>query len=376
MRSGGERAPAPGSVTAMEAGFVGRRVLGACAAVALALGAGACGSSGPTRLVVAGWGGQFDEATRTAYLDGFDATAHADTRLVDAPGEQLARIRAQEAAHRVAWDAVDSLDGGAAYRLYHEGLLAKLPPALYARLRRELGAANITPFGFAHGGIADVMVCDTARARRCPERIADFYDIAHFPGTRMLGAIDPLETAATAEVAKGWRITETDVNPIDTPSLFDVFTAVKPAVRAYWRTGAQQLQLMRGGTVDIGLMWSNLAYQLAAAGAPLKIVWAGGAYEPRYWAVLAGAPHARAAFGLLEWIADHPAAEARWAQLTRASVPNPAARAHLPASLVAQLADNPSNRAQTGMPDIEWYSLYGGELDTEFMKMVAGHSYI
>jgi putative spermidine/putrescine transport system substrate-binding protein len=352
---------------------LGRRVLGVCAAGALALGVAACGSGGSTRLVVAGWGGQLDEATRTAYLNEFDAARHADTRLVDAPGEQLARIRAQAEAHKVEWDAVDSLDGGTAYRLYHEGMLSRLPAALYARLRRELGPANVTPFGFAHGGVADVMVCNTARVAHCPGSMTDFYNAGLYPQPHMLSRIDPLQTAATAEVAKGWRISETGVNPIDVLALFDELTSVIPSVRALWHTEAQQLRLMRNGTVTMGLMWSNLAYQLAAEGVPLKVTWLGGAYEPRYWAVLAGAPHAEAAFELLEWIADHPAAEARWAEITHASVPNPAARARLPAALTAHLADYPTNRAQLGMPGIGWYSSHGGELDAEFQDMLHGH---
>jgi putative spermidine/putrescine transport system substrate-binding protein len=350
----------------------GRGALGLCAALALALCLGACGSGSPTPVVIGAWGGQFDEATRTAYLREFDAADHAAARLVDASGEQFALITAQEKSHKVQWDAVDSLDGGAAYRLYHEGLLLRLPGPLYARLRRELGAANVTPFGFAHGGLAEVLVCNMARIRTCPADMTEFYNDTLYPQPRMFSGIDPIEGSATAEVGEGWRITETDINPIDPPSLFTELGGARSTIRAFWRSGAQQLQIMRSGEADLGIMWSDLAYQLAAEGVPLKIKWLGGAYEPRYWAVLKGAPHVHAALGLLAWIAGHPAAEARWAGLVHASVPSPAARALLPASLLAQLADNPVNRAQLAMPNLEWYALYGGELDNEYRNFVAG----
>jgi putative spermidine/putrescine transport system substrate-binding protein len=349
-----------------------RAVLAACAVCALALGVAACGSVSPTPLVIGGWGGQLDEATRTAYLNGFDATDHAAARLVDASGEQLARIRAQSEAHKVEWDAVDSLEGGAAYRLYGEGLLLKLPAALHARLQRELGAANVTPFGFAHGGLADVLVCNLARMSSCPASMADFYNASLYPQSRMFSGIDPIEGSATAEFAEGWKLAEININPIDPPSLFEALGHPRAEIRAFWRSGAQQLQLMRSGAADMGLMWSNLAYQLLAEGMRLKINWLGGAYEPRYWAVLKGAPHAREALKLLAWIADHPAAEARWAGIVHASVPNPLARARLPTSLDAQLADNPANRTQLSMPNLEWYALYGGVLDNEYATFVHG----
>jgi putative spermidine/putrescine transport system substrate-binding protein len=337
---------------------------------ALAFGVGACGGANPTPLVIGGWGGAFDAATRAAYLSGFDAAAGTAARLVDAPGEQFARITAQARAHRIEWDAVDSLEGGAAYRLYREGLLLTLPPALHAQLVRELGAAAVTPFGFAHGAVADVLVCNTARTRACPSGMKAFYDAALYPQPRMVPGIDPIEGSATAEIAKGWRLAETDVNPIDCPSLLEALAQATPAVRAYWRSGAQQLRLMRSGAVDMGLMWSPLAYILRAEGVPLRIEWLGGSFEPRYWAVVRGAPHAAAALRLLAWIAGHPAAEARWAGLAHASVPAPAARARLPASLVAHLADTPANRALLATPNVQWYALYGAELDNEYAHLM------
>lgn len=351
----------------------GRRAgLGALALCALALGLGACGSGSPTPVVIGAWGGTFDEATRTAYLNEFDASEHTAARLVDASGEQFARITAQSVSHKVEWDAVDSLDGGAAYRLYHEGLLLRLPAALEERLRRELGAANVTPFGFAHGGLADVLVCNVAKMTSCPTTTADFYDTKLYPQPRMFSGIDPIEASATAGVAEGWRITETASNPIDPPVLFELLGHVRPAIRAFWHSGAQQLRIMRGGEADMGIMWSDLAYQLTAEGMPLKINWLGSAYEPRYWAVLKGAPHAGAALKLLAWIAGHPAAEARWAGIVHASVPNPAARARLPASISAQLADNPVNRVQLATPNLEWYALYGSALDPEYRNFLHG----
>jgi putative spermidine/putrescine transport system substrate-binding protein len=344
---------------------------GLCA-LALALGVGACGAGKTATIAIGGWGGVFDEATQRAYLNEFDAAAHVDSRFVDTPGEQLARLETQRTPRTAAWDAVDSLGAGSAYALYAKGRLLKLPAALEARLRRELGAANVTPFGFAHGSHADVIVCNMAKMTSCPATMTQFYEPRPYPQPRTYPGIEPIEAVTTAQIAEGWHRSWTSVNPIDPPSVFEQLYKIRPEIKAFWYSGPQQLQLLRSGEVDLGLMWSDVAYQLLAQGMHLQINWQGGAYEPSYWVVPKDAPDRRDALKLLWWIASHPRGEATWAQLVHSSVPNPAARAALPASLTPQLADNPVNAGKLAVPNFAWYAEYGASLDAEYEDFVRG----
>ncbi len=147
-----------------------RRVLGVLAVLAVCLGVAACGSSSKssTTLTIGGWGGVIDEATQKAYLNQFDAENHLKSQFVDAPGVQLARVEAQNQAKQIQWDAVDSLDGGSAYTLYAKGQLAPLPASTKASFEKELGAQKVTPFGFSHGSLGDVIVCNTDKMKTCP----------------------------------------------------------------------------------------------------------------------------------------------------------------------------------------------------------------
>jgi putative spermidine/putrescine transport system substrate-binding protein len=347
--------------------------LGLLAVLLVALGVSACGSSSKsTALVIGGWGGIIDEATQHSYLNAFDAANHIITQFVDAPGAQLARIEAQNMAGKVEWDAVDSLDAGSAYTAYVKGQLLTLPSSLQETLKRELGASKVTPFGFSHGSLGDVIVCNMAKMTSCPTTMAQFYNTTLYPQPRMFGGIEPIEASTTAEVAAGMPIAQTATTPLNVPAVIKTLQKVKPKIKAFWQSGEQQQQILRSGEVDMGIMWSDRAYQLIAQGMHLKINWLGGAYEPSYWAVLKGSAQTQEGLKLLAWIASHPRGEANWANVVHDSVPNPIALSYLPKSIGLQLADNPVNLKQLAVPNFNWYSHHGTELDTAYENFLRG----
>lgn len=356
----------------------GRRLvtaLGLLALLALALGVSACGSSSTKTshaLVIGGWGGIIDEATQKSYLNEFNAAHHTTSTFVDAPGEQLAKVEAQNAAGKVEWDDVDSLDAGSAYTLFAKGQLLTLPTAMQETFKRELGAAKVTPFGFSHGSLGDVIVCNMAKMTTCPTTMAQFYNTTLYPQQRMFGGIEPIEASTTAEVAAGMPITQTATTPLDVPTVIKTLEGLRPKIKVFWQSGEQQQQIMRSGEVPMGIMWSDRAYQLNAQGMHLKIVWLDGAYEPSYWAVLKGSSNTHGGLELLSWIASHPHGEATWASIVHDSVPNPVALSYLPSSLSVQLADNPVNRVQLAVPNFEWYAHHSTELDTAYENFLRG----
>jgi len=359
------------------AGRLGGRVSVALAALALLAGGAAiagCGGSGKsgTTLTIGGWGGVIDEATQKAYLNQFDSQTGTKSQFVDAPGVQLARVEAQNAAHQVQWDAVDSLDGGSAFTLYAKGQLLPLPAAQRASFESELGAQKVTPFGFSHGSLGDVIVCNTEKMKSCPSDMAQFYDTKAFPQPRMFGGIEPIEAITTAEVAAGIPIAHTATTPVDVKAVLKTLEALKPYIKVFWQSGDQQQQIIRSGQVPLGIMWSDRAYQLISQGVKLKVVWAGGAYEPSYWAVVKSGHNAALASRLLTFIASHPRSQATWAEIVHDSVPNPRALGYLPASIASQLADNPVNLKQLATPNFTWYAQHSEELNTAYENFLRG----
>lgn len=348
-------------------------MLSCVAVLAVCLGIAACGSGkGSTTLTIGGWGGALDKGTHKSYLAPFEVETKTGSQFDDAPGAQLARVEAQSKAKQIQWDALDSVDGGTAYTLAAKGELAPLGQALKAKLEGELGSSNVTPFGFAHGNLGNVIVCNTEKMASCPADMAQFYDTTMFPQPRMFAGILPIEAATTAEVAAGMPMSQTATAPVDVKAVIKTLEGLKPKIKVFWQSGDQQVQAMRSGQVSMGIMWSNRAYELAAQGVKIKVVWLGAAYEPSFWTVLAGAPHEQDAFKLLEWIAAHPKNEAQWAREIHISVPNPGALDYLSKSFSGQLADNPVNFKQMAAPNFPWYAQHGAELDTAYENFLRG----
>jgi putative spermidine/putrescine transport system substrate-binding protein len=262
--------------------------LGCMAALVVSLGLTACGGSSKesTKLTIAGWGGALDEGTQKSYLTAFDKENKSTSQFVDAPGTQLAGVESQNKAKKIQWDALDSVDGGTAYTLAAKNKLEPLPASLKAKFEQELGAKNVTSFGFAHGNLGNVIVCNTDKMKTCPANMAQFYDTKAFPQPRMFGGIISIEAATTAEVAAGMPISQTATTPIDVKAVIKTLEGIKPKIKVFWQSGDQQVQAMKSGQASMGIMWSNRAYELASQGVKVKIVWLDGAYEPSFWTVL------------------------------------------------------------------------------------------
>ncbi|HEX2071456.1 MAG TPA: extracellular solute-binding protein [Thermoleophilaceae bacterium] len=349
-------------------------------AVACALALPACGDDGEDEespqasdvtLTVGSWGGAFDESLRSAFFDDFESEVGPKARFDAAPGAQLARIEAQNEAGEVEWDLV-SLTADAAYILDQKGYLAQLPAQLRSRLTDELGADRVTPFGFSFGNIGNVIVCNMDRMERCPKDMSEFYDVERFPQSRTFAGIAPIMAITTAQVASGVPVSETAETPVDMDAAFEQLDAIKPTIDVFWQSGDQQEQVMRSGGADMGILWSNRAYSLAADGMNLEINWAGGALEPGFWAVPEGAPNTEQSFEALEWIATRPRAQAEWAREVHSSPPHPEAIELLPAELARELADNPRNFEEMAMPNFEWYATHTDELNRRYQDFVRG----
>ena len=334
-------------------------------------GGGGGAQASDVTLTIGSWGGAFDEATRNAYSDGFESEVGPKTRFVAAPGTQLARIEAQNEAGEIEWDAV-GLTQDAAFILDQKGYLAQLPADVKAKLEDALGADKVTPFGFSYGNIGNVIACNMDRMDECPRDMAEFYDTERFPQSRTFAGIGPLMAVTTAQVASGVPRSETARTPVDMDAAFEQLEAIKPKIDVFWQSGDQQEQVMRSGGADMGILWSNRAYSLAADGMNIEVNWADGALEPGFWAVLEGAPNEDEAFELLEWIATHPEAQAEWAEEVHSSPPHPGAVELLPAKFATELADNPRNFEQMAIPNFEWYATHTDELDRRYRDFVRG----
>lgn len=328
------------------------------------------GGGGP--LVVGGWGSSYDKATTDFYANPFAAQGGAKVQFDDASGTQVARLTAQSRANHVTWDMIDSVAGADGFLLAHQGLLEPLPSAMKAGLTKTLGAGKVSDFGFTMGNLSYAIVCNMDKMKVCPKTMAEFFDAQRFPQTRELPSAAPLEVLTMAQVANGTPASSTSTTPLDTKAAFAKLAAIKPKVKAFWDSGDQSEQVLRTGEVDMGLIWSGRAYRLKDQGSHLQINTAGGGYEPGYWTVVKGAAHKAEAFKFMQWIAEHPAAQAKWSKVLDYSVPNPKALDLLPAASARRLPDYPANFAKLAVPNFAWYATHAQEVNSQWQNYIRG----
>ena len=121
----------------------------------------------------------------------------------------------------------------------------------------------------------------------------------------------------------------------------------------------------------MSIMYSGRAYTMREQGEDLTINWA-GAYDPGYTAVTEDAPHKANARKFLDWVVDHPEAQAKWAKSMQYSVPHPGALKMLPKDMASTLADYPANYEPLAQQDFDWYLANKSEIDRGIQQIVQG----
>src|SRR5581483_3314297 len=164
-------------------------------------GIGGVRSSGS--IVVADWGGGYDQWTNNAFGKPFATSSGINLHFADAPGQQVAQVEAQEKAHHVTWDLIDSAYGFDAVQLAGEGFLQPLPASLKQHLTKELTKGTVTNYGFSLGTLSDVIVCNPSQAKKCPTTPKQFWDVKNYPGPRVMYAYNSLGALMSAELAAG-----------------------------------------------------------------------------------------------------------------------------------------------------------------------------
>jgi putative spermidine/putrescine transport system substrate-binding protein len=134
-----------------------------------------------------------------------------------------------------------------------------------------------------------------------PKSWADFWDVKKFPGRRCLRR-SPLDTLEQALLADGVPLDK--LYPLDVDRAFRSLDKIKPHVNIWWTSGAQAMQAIQSGDVDMISAWNGRAQAAKDGGAPVTIVWNQGLYSIEGWGIPKGTPRADAAKQFVRFCAD------------------------------------------------------------------------
>lgn len=285
-------------------------------------------------VTIAGWGGNYQDAQRTAYYTPFfGAKNMAFTETTYLGG--LAEVKAMSDTGNVTWDLV--IAEGADVELgCAEGLFEKLDwdkVATKDELNRnavgECNAGNVViGNGFAYN--ADTFP-------EPPKDWADFFDTEKFPGKRAVRNL-PKMNLEYALLADGVAL-EDVYDVLGTPEGVDRAFAKFDTIRAdiqFWDAGSQPVEWLAAGNVALSTAYNGRIITAKAEGQPLEFVWKNHVYSIDSWAIPANAPHKDVA---LEFIAYVSTAEpqAKFSEVMPYGPTNTKTAALLPADVVKNI---------------------------------------
>lgn len=223
------------------------------------------------------WGGPWQQAAMANLIEPFSKETGIQVKTVSPVS--FAKLAQQVKTGTYEFD-VTTLGAGELVRANQAGILAPLTaPYEGGMFQNGIGShAFATLIGyrkdkFPNGG---------------PQNWADFWDVQKFPGGRSLQRY-PARILPIALLADGVAVK--DLYPLDIDRAFKSLDKIKPHIRVWWTAGAQAMQILRDGEVDMIGIWHGNYFEAEDAKAPVGMTWNQAEIERSYWVVAKGTPN-------------------------------------------------------------------------------------
>lgn len=311
-------------------------------------------------LVVASWGGPYQEALRKAHFEPFSKLT--GIKVIETTFEDpLSRIKAMVEAHNVEWDIVNVGDRHVIVGA-REGLLEPIDMKMVPTA--DLIPAAVHSHGVGSDVYANAIGYHTRRytVQNHPRTWAEFWDVKRFPGPRSMRKV-PFANLEFALLADG--VSPSQLYPLDVDRAFRSLGRIKPHVTAWWTSGAQFTQLLANGEVDLAAIWDGEVVGAIAKGAPIGVERNQGLLSGDWWAVPNGAPHRENAMKFLAF-ATQAQPQANQTKFVSYAPTNRKAFDFIDAKAAKSLTTHPDYMKGLLKADNEWWGKHNTELTERF----------
>jgi len=277
-----------------------RRILHGAGALAVASAMPIVARAQSKQIVVSDPGGPYTTAYREAFYDPFEKATGIKVVSVARESQPVAQFAAMVQTKNYVWDVTTlTLSADIPY-LESKGLLE--PIGLKASEFPDVMPEAITPNWLGVDVYSTVLAYRADKFKdNGPKSWADFWDVKKYPGRRSLRR-SPLDTLEQALLADGVPLDK--LYPLDVDRAFKSLDKIKPHISIWWTSGAQAMQAIQSGDVDLISTWNGRAQAAKDAGAPVTIVWNQGLYSIEGWGIPKGTPRAEAAKQFVRFCAD------------------------------------------------------------------------
>jgi putative spermidine/putrescine transport system substrate-binding protein len=216
-------------------------------------------------------------------------------------------IKARVQANANTWDIVD-ISSGAAVDFAKQGLLEPLNYQVVDTKGTDPSLVQPNWVGWYYFSTLMAWNKDAIKGAQ-PTGWKDFWDTKNFPGPRSLYN-DAFGTLEFALMADGVPVDK--VYPLDVDRAFRKLEEIRPALKVWWKSGAQSVQLITSGEVNFIPMW-NARAMVASLTGNVGYTYNQGILDFETLVIPKGAPHAALAQKVIARIiaADHEASFAR-----------------------------------------------------------------
>ncbi|WP_225775353.1 ABC transporter substrate-binding protein [Pseudomonas sp. Marseille-Q5115] len=329
-----------------------RQLLKVGATLALACGLPTVVRAEARQIIVSDPGGPYTLAYRKAFYDPFEQATGIKVVSVARESQPVAQFTAMVKTKNFVWDVTTLTISADIPYLEAEGMLE--PIGLKAEDFPDLLPEAITPNYLGVDVYSTVLAyrTDTFEAGKGPQSWADFWNVEAFPGRRCLRR-SPLDTLEQALLADGVGLDE--LYPLDVDRAFKSLDKIKPHVDLWWTSGAQAMQAIQSGEVDMISTWNGRAQAAIENGAPVHIVWNQGLYSIEGWAIPKGTPRAEMARAFVRLCADAQR-QAAFTDTLAYGPTNRKAFDSIPPARAALLPTAPANLKDMRLPSPAWWA--------------------
>lgn len=325
-------------------------LLALAAATAVALSGCASGSGtsdggeDSKKLVVASYGGVFQDAQSTAYFEPFQK--ETDIAVTATEGSSYDKLKAMVDSGQVDWDVV-SAESSSYVNEAADGLLQPIDydvvdaAGVPDSLKQEFGVGYLI-FGLN-------LAWDTSKF---PEGVTpeQFFD----PTVKARRALPESPTYTLEFALLGDGVSPEDLYPLDIDRAFAALDRIKDQVVSF-KGGADTQTLLQQGEVDLAYVPNGRVEDAIDAGAKWSYSWEGAVADTEWWVIPKDAPNADNAQEFIDY-ATSPEPQAAMSEAILYGPTNEEAFSLLDADRASRLPGDPANADISVILDPEWWS--------------------
>lgn len=304
-------------------------------------------------VIIATTGGLMERSLQEHFYKRFESETGIRVRSVpiELP-DQWARAVAGSRSGNVPFDIVTATPPDL---IQHKEILQPLDCAAMPGIKANALPDSCFPNGLMRtaGGMTLVWSAKAFPPGKEPQSWADFFDTAKFPGPRALPDTGDREwwVPTMALIADG--VPRDKLFPLDIDRAYKKLDTIKPHVAAWWKSGDNSMQILRGGDAVMTMVYSSRAVPLTKSG-EFNFTWDGAIRDVGNWAVLKNGPNTKNALAFLDFFVTNPQEHVPFSAKVSFDSNNKEAPTLVPAEERRFRPSWPDNWSKLVIADYEW----------------------